>query len=109
MRTFKDLGMIAKRLCSLRFFAMKFDSHPFQIRIWPVALLKISKSVVVKHFGRWEFLQGSSNPDCYQYSAPKEPHREILNNNNCAELLGRSRPGPLIRLSNFQVHSASSV
>jgi hypothetical protein len=90
MRAFEELGMIARRLRSLRFFAMKCESHPFQIRIWSVALLKISKSVIVRSFGRWEFLQCSRNPDYCQYSASEEPHNEILRNTNSAELLERS-------------------
>jgi hypothetical protein len=109
MRALEDFGMIARRLLSLRFFAMKFDSHRFQIRIWAAAHPKISKSVIVRNFGRCECIQGSSNPDCCQYPASEESHREILKNNNSAELLARSRPGIFVRLWNFQFHSASSV
>jgi hypothetical protein len=93
MRALEDLGMIARRLLSLRKLAKKFDGHPFQIRISATAFHKISKSAVVRNFVQWEFLQSSSNPDCCQYRASEERRREILNNTDSAELSGRSRPG----------------
>jgi hypothetical protein len=97
MRALEDLGMIARRLLSLRKLAKKFDSDRFQIRISAAALPKISKSAVVRNFGWWAFLQSSNNPDCCQCPASEEPRREILKNTDSAELLRRSRPGVFVR------------